>query len=275
MGPARLLEAGPAKVGREQLGPVGEDPPAAMLANELAALGHVSILSLSVPSRRIDPILGRGGIVKAFGPLSVLHGLALLGLVAGMLFIEELGAPLPLPGDLVIALGGVAAATGAVSLPEMLIAAMLGVAAGSITAREMFGRLGRPLVYRLADRLHSRRALDRASAWMRRGKWEGVLAARMIPGLRVPVNAAAGVSGVTAKTFAIGVAASVPIYVGFLVGVGFMVGQPFVDFLLAAERAGVSAAIWLIAGAAFGAVLWLMHRLQLWPGVPSFLPPRD
>jgi hypothetical protein len=59
MRPARLLEAGPAEAGRDQLRPVGEDPAAAVLADELAPLGHVSILSLSALPRRNDPILGR------------------------------------------------------------------------------------------------------------------------------------------------------------------------------------------------------------------------
>jgi membrane protein DedA with SNARE-associated domain len=213
--------------------------------------------------------------MEAFGPLKDLHGAALFGLIAGMLLLEELGAPLPVPGDLVIAFGGVAAAAGAGPWYLLIFAGVIGLALGSMAAREIFSRLGRPLVLRIASRLHSTRALERATTAMQHGRWEAILVARLIPGLRVPVSAAAGISGVTREDFAIGTSAAATVYGGLLFGIGYAAGRPFIQFMRAAEHAGFSFLGWVAAAAALGVLLWLLHRFQLWPGVPSYLPPRE
>jgi membrane-associated protein len=145
--------------------------------------------------------------------------------ISGLLFIEECGLPLPFaPGDLVLMLGGIAITTQGVNPVVLVIAASLASIGGALVAREILKRAGAPALMKVAGRLHVEGAIDRASRLLRRSGWLGVLAGRLIPGLRIHTSQVAGVIAMPRRTFVAGLIPAVVIYVGVFTGLGVLVG---------------------------------------------------
>src|SRR5437868_12697190 len=130
------------------------------------------------------------------------------------MFVEEVGVPLPFaPGDLVLAIGGIAVAGGRVN-PLLLVSTVaISVTLGAIIGRAVAELLGWDRLMRIAQPLHARDALERAAGLLQRGGWRTVFTARLIPGLRVHTTQVAGVSRVPFRTCVGGLlpANSVPI----------------------------------------------------------------
>ena len=69
-----------------------------------------------------------------------LDGLVLALVIGGLLFVEEVGVPLPLaPGDLILAIGGIAIAAGKIPAVELIAIVMATIVGGSMVGREVFG----------------------------------------------------------------------------------------------------------------------------------------
>src|SRR2546426_5660876 len=111
------------------------------------------------------------------------------------MFIEETGVPLPFaPGDLVLAIGGIAVAGGRVN-PVLLVSAVaISVTLGAIIGRAVAELLGWDRLMRIAQPLHARGALERAAGLLQRGGWRTIFTARLIPGFRGYPTQGAGVS---------------------------------------------------------------------------------
>jgi membrane-associated protein len=159
------------------------------------------------------------------GILSGLDPIAIVVVIGGLLFIEECGLPLPFaPGDLVLMLGGIAIATQDVNPVLLVVAASVASIAGALVAREILKRAGAPALMKVAARLHVEGPIDRASRLLRRSGWVGVLAGRLIPGLRIHTSQVAGVIAMPRRTFLAGLLPAVAIYVGAFTGLGVLVG---------------------------------------------------
>src|SRR5437016_11100417 len=93
-----------------------------------------------------------------------LGGMALILTICCLLFIEELGVPLPFaPGDIVLAIGGIAIAGGRASAAALVGAVAVATVGGAILGREIFALLGRQRLMKVAEPLHARKALERAA----------------------------------------------------------------------------------------------------------------
>lgn len=128
----------------------------------------------------------------------------------GLLYIEESGIPLPVPGDVYVAYLGRLAAGDFLRWLGAFFGIIAVVTAGATNLYWISRRLGSRLVeHRLAAAFHiDRRRI--ANAEGRFARW-GVLAVifgRHIPGLRVPITVAAGLSRFPYPLFALSVAVS-------------------------------------------------------------------
>jgi membrane protein DedA with SNARE-associated domain len=158
------------------------------------------------------------GLLNRFGAVACL----------ALLYIEESGIPLPVPGDFYVAFMG---RLNAGSLPHLLLA-WLGiiavVVAGSTNLYWLSRRWGPAMLrHPLAGRLlHvNERQLERARAWF--GRW-GVLAiifGRHIPGFRIAITVIAGIMGVPYRVFAPSVAISTGIWAAVGLWLGATLGQ--------------------------------------------------
>jgi energy-coupling factor transport system substrate-specific component len=165
-----------------------------------------------------------------------------------LMFIEETGVPLPFaPGDLILALGGIAVAGGRVN-PVLLVAAVaVTITVGAIVGREAAALLGWERLMRIAEPLRARGALERAAGLLQRGGWRTVFTARLIPGLRVYTTQVAGVSRVPMRTFVAGLLPANAVYIAAFVGLGAAFGRPILALIQLAERQLLIALLLLVA----------------------------
>lgn len=172
-----------------------------------------------------------------------LHGPALLGVLCLVILVEELGVPVPLaPGDLLLALCGLAIRAGNLHPVIAVAAVYLATIAGAMSGRELFEAVGARLLRRLTGTTRLRGPLERAARLLERGGWVAVMLARLTPGLRIHTTEVAGLLGLPRRTFLLGLAPAAALYVAIFTGAGMLFGRP-----------------------AIGLLVHLVHRLGLWP----------
>jgi energy-coupling factor transport system substrate-specific component len=169
--------------------------------------------------------------------VQALQGPALVAVICALMFVEETGVPIPFaPGDLVLALGGIAVAGGRVN-PVLLVGAVsVSITVGAILGREAAELLGWERLMRVAEPLHARAPLERAAALLKRGGWRAVFTARLIPGLRVYTSQVAGVSRMPRWTFLGGLIPANAVYIAGFVGLGAAFGRPILALIHEAEH---------------------------------------
>src|SRR2546428_1617179 len=175
--------------------------------------------------------------MNPIGSISNLSGDLLIAVIAGLVFIEESGVPVPFaPGDLLLMIGGIAIASDTVDPVPMIAALLVATVIGAMIGREIFATVGQPALMKVADTLRFRRALERAIHLLRRGGAPAVFAGRLIPGLRIHTTQAAGVSNMPRLTFAAG---PIPPPLGFIplfFGLGGRGGPPAGPLVLPARQ---------------------------------------
>lgn len=204
--------------------------------------------------------------MNPIGWVQGLQGPALIAVVCGLLFIEEVGVPLFFaPGDLVLAIGGIAISGGRVNAVPLVGALAVTIVVGGLLGREIFSLLGWHRLMRVAEPLHARGALERASGLLQRGGWRAVFTARLIPGLRVHTTQVAGVSRMPRLTYVAGLVPATVVYIGAFVGLGAAVGRPVLGLIHEAEHQ-----VLLAAGLVLAAVIiFLLTREPVRRGLTS------
>jgi membrane-associated protein len=151
----------------------------------------------------------------------------------GLLYIEESGIPLPVPGDVFVMYVGA-------HVPRNLgswLAAWFGligvVVLGATNLFFISRRFGRRLAHgRFAHLVHlSPERLQRAEKWFERYGVLAIIFGRHIPGFRVPITLAAGVFRVRYPVFAASVAVSTAIWAGVFLVIGINFGGRLEAFL--------------------------------------------
>src|SRR2546423_12750646 len=200
--------------------------------------------------------------MNPIGSIATLSGDLLIAVIAGLVFIEESGIPVPFaPGDLLLMIAGIAIASDTVEPAPMVAALLVATILGAMVGREVFAALGRPALMKVAEAVRFRPALERATHLLRRGGAPAVFIGRLIPGLRIHTTQVAGVSKMPRLTFAAGLIPSVFVYIAFFVGLGALVGQPAVRLFHRAEhRFFVIAVSTLATLAVVLSIRWLARR---------------
>src|SRR2546428_14052594 len=97
--------------------------------------------------------------MNPIGSISNLSGDLLIAVIAGLVFIEESGVPVPFaPGDLLLMIAGIAIASGTVEPVPMAAALLLATVIGAMIGRAIFAIVGQPAVIKVPDTLRYRRA---------------------------------------------------------------------------------------------------------------------
>jgi energy-coupling factor transport system substrate-specific component len=189
--------------------------------------------------------------MNPLGWIQALQGLTLVVIICSLLFAEELGIPIFFaPGDLLLAIGGIAIAAGRVNPFAMAGLATVAVLAGATLGRETFALVGRERLMRVAKPLHAEDALRRVTGLLERNGWRGICTTRLIPGLRVYSTQVAGVSRMPRRSFLAGLLPATAIYVAAFVGLGAAVGRPVLDIIHEAEHEALTLALLAAAGLA-------------------------
>ncbi len=143
-----------------------------------------------------------------------------------VIFAEELGIPLPAPGDATITYGGYLTTTGALPYPLAFLAVVSGATLGSFCLYALSRRFGHPFFVRFGPYfgLHAER-LERAEAAFKRwGPW-AIIVGRHVPGFRIVLSAFAGAIEFPARIFVICVIISSSIWAAIFLQLGRMLGR--------------------------------------------------
>jgi membrane protein DedA with SNARE-associated domain len=153
--------------------------------------------------------------------MDVVAGAGLIGLI----FVKELGIPLPLPGDLLI-IGAGAYFAGDLPAAGLALAAIL--AAGYIGASVQFFLFGtalrRPLVAALGRFGIGIERLERLSDRFRSAGIKAVALTRMTPGVRVAVVPAAALASIPYSVFLAGIVVGNGVFVTAHFAAGYLLG---------------------------------------------------
>jgi membrane-associated protein len=146
-------------------------------------------------------------------------------LICALLFIEEVGIPLPfLPGDVLLFAGGVMISHGHLNPVLFCAGATVSMAGGAMIAYEWSARLGPGALSRVARWLHMERHLARATARLARSSALTVLVCRLAPGLRIYTSIVGGALGIRRREFITGMTISVVVWVAGFTGAGALTG---------------------------------------------------
>jgi membrane protein DedA with SNARE-associated domain len=199
---------------------------------------------------------GGGGVTSP--PFPGVNGTLLLIGIVSLLFVEEVGVPLPFaPGDVLLGLGGAAIAAGRINPALFITAALTALLGGAVLGRELFWRLGWRRLLRVARWCHAGRLLERAASLLQRRGWRAVFIGRLIPGLRICTTQVAGVTGIPRGSFYLGLAPATAIYAGVFIGLGVVLEDSAIDLIRRGDRLALFA---IVAAVLVGLVLWLLNR---------------
>lgn len=142
-----------------------------------------------------------------------------------VIFLEELGVPLPAPGDAAIAFGGYLTTTGAIPYPFAFVAVVGGAVLGSACNLTLSRRYGRPFLQHYGKYIGVTDArMVRAEQIFRRwGPW-AIIVGRHIPGMRIVLSALSGILEVPYKVFIPCVAISASIWAAIFLELGRRLG---------------------------------------------------
>jgi membrane protein DedA with SNARE-associated domain/uncharacterized protein YqeY len=189
-----------------------------------AALLGISLLEGDVA----DDLTGFGSLVTGL--------LTRFGATASfvLLYIEESGVPLPVPGDVYVAyLGKVSAG----SISNLLLAwlGIIVVVVGGATNLYLIARrfgpalLRRPFVRDVLGVDEAR--LERVRGWSKRWGALTIIFGRHVPGFRIPVTVLAATTGVRYRVFAPSVAISTAVWAAIGMWIGVTLGQSLGNLL--------------------------------------------
>ena len=221
-----------------------------VFAAAVVALLAFAILEGDLPELVRDGAFFVGHLLRQFGVAAAF----------GLLYLEESGVPMPMPGDVFVMYIGHQAGHGGLTWLAAWLGLIAVVVLGASNLYWISQRWGRSIVeHRLAKVLHLTPArIDRAERWFSRyGVWTLVFG-RHIPGLRVPLTVAAGIFRVPYRVFIASVAISTAVWAGFFMMLGAVFGGR-IGYLLQLHREGyvILPAVIVLA---FGVYLLLLLR---------------
>jgi membrane protein DedA with SNARE-associated domain len=167
--------------------------------------------------------------VTGFGPL-VSGLLNRFGAAASfaLLYIEESGIPLPVPGDVYVAYLGKVNSS---SFPRLVLAwlGIIAVVVGGATNLYLVSRRWGPALLRhrvVSDVLGVDEVrLERVRRWSRHWGALAIIFGRHVPGFRIPVTVLAATTGVPYRVFSPSVAVSTAVWAGIGLWLGATFGQ--------------------------------------------------
>ena len=142
--------------------------------------------------------------------------------IFSVIALEEIGVPLPLPGDVFIAFTGHLVARHRIGLGAAFLAIVLGSMLGSSILYSLARRYGQPFVHHYGPYMHIHpKRLDMVEEWFRRWGPMVIVVGRHVPGLRMVVSVFSGLFGVTYPVFLASVAVSSSIWAAIFLALGY------------------------------------------------------
>lgn len=143
-----------------------------------------------------------------------------------LLFGEEAGVPLPVPGDVYIAYVGYQVLKGVISYALAFFILMVAILCGSTILYFLSSFFGKTIVLRFGKYIHlnEKKIIYLEKKFRKYGAWV-IVFGRHIPGLRIPITIFSGISNVPYKTFILSEAVSVVAWILIFLQVGVKLGK--------------------------------------------------
>ena len=180
-------------------------------------------------------------------------------LLCFLLFVEEVGIPLPmLPGDVLLLAGGYLAAIGVVHISVFLLFACVSIAVGAVVCHTISRHVGHAAVMRWGRFVGlTEHRVDLARRWLHRNGVPAVMVARVLPGTRITMSMAAGSLRLPRRDFVLGVLPSTAVFAGGFTAIGFVLGDRVTPLLPWYDRIAVALAV---VAAVTGTIVWIVRR---------------
>ena len=160
-----------------------------------------------------------------------------------VLLLEELGLPLPLPGDLALLFVGYLVGRGMMRFDLAVLTVVLAALGGGTTLYLLARRYGQPMVARYGRYVHlDADRLARFEARSRRLGLVAVLVARLTPGMRIYTSLLAGLGGVSYARFLAALGSAALIWALTFIFLGSRVGEGWDELAALLEHHAVRAA---------------------------------
>ncbi len=142
-----------------------------------------------------------------------------------VILLEEIGIPLPAPGDVAITYGGYLTTTGAIPYPLAYVAVVTGAVIGATINLTITRRYGRPFIGRFGRYvgITDEKLAQAERIFKRWGPW-AIIVGRHIPGMRIVLSALAGILNVPYRVFIPCVLVSATIWAAIFLELGRLLG---------------------------------------------------
>ncbi len=175
-----------------------------------------------------------------------------------LLFVEEAGVPLPMPGDVVIMFAGYRASQNLMGIFEAALSVTLGVQLGSTLLYILSRRFGHLILFRYGKFIHLDEAkLKKVERWIHERGPIMVLVGRLTPGLRTPTSIMAGVFEIPFHQFLFFTTLSALVWSGFWLTLGYFGGTRLLPLARELHNPAIYVALGVVL---FVGVLVLRHR---------------
>lgn len=178
-----------------------------------------------------------------------------------LLFIEEAGLPLPVPGDMIIAFTGyrLSIKPDSPALWQAFVAAQVAALLGATILFFLSRRWGHWIVVKLGHFIFlEEEQIKKAEHLFARFGIFGIIIGRHIPGLRIPVTVFAAVSGMSYPVFIISTFISTSAWILFYLLAGKRIGATFHSQIQ--HYIGLTAAVIV----AFTLFIIALHFIGMW-----------
>ena len=141
--------------------------------------------------------------------------------IFSVIALEEIGVPLPLPGDVFIAYAGHLVVRNRLSLASAFFSIVLGSMAGASVLYWLARRYGQPFVDKYGPYMHIKpEQLEKVERSFRRWGPLVIILGRQVPGTRMVISVFAGLFGVRYATFVSSVALAAALWAATFLAVG-------------------------------------------------------
>lgn len=145
-----------------------------------------------------------------------------------LIFIEEAGLPLPLPGDILVMYMGYRLHAGDLSALWSLPLTSLAVAGGSSTLYMVALKVGHPLLVKYGRflKLTPEKVAEAEKRIMKFGPW-AIILGRLVPGLRTPTSLVSGLLTIPYPVFVSATSTAAIIWTIFYFALGYLFGEGY------------------------------------------------
>lgn len=147
-------------------------------------------------------------------------------LLCSLLFAEEVGVPLPIPGELTLIAAGLLIATGGLDPWLFVPLAVASCLAGSLVGYSWARLVGEHGLQATAARFHQTKRLNKVTARLQKAGPREIALSRLIPGLRVYTTLVAGAVLVDRRKFLLGIVPATVLWVMTFLVIGVVAGVP-------------------------------------------------